>query len=284
MTKGHGSPEVEAAYTRARELSEALGDVSHLTPSLFGLWRHFVGRGDCHASLDLGQQLLDLSKRTSDVPGQVLGHYGLGYTLFCRGALEESLSHLEAGAELYDPSLRKTLGFRLGQDPGVACLSYGALALWVLGYPDAAMQRSQEAIKLADALAHPFSRAYALSLAAQVAQLRGDAEAALAFSERAIPISREQGFAVWLASPTIFRGWARVKTGKLESGIAEMRNGIDAIRAAGMEMRRPLYLSLLIEGEYCCGSRTGGTRADRRSDVGYATRWGNDGRSQSNIG
>jgi adenylate cyclase len=253
ITKGHGSPEVEATYTRARELSEALGDASHLIPSLFGLWRHFVGRGDCHASLDWGRQLLELSERSGNVPGQVLGHYALGYTLFCRGALEESLTHLETGAKLYDPSLRDALGFRLGQDPGVACLSYGALTLWALGHPDAAMRRSQEAIELADALAHPFSRAYALSLAAQVAQLRGDAEATMALSERAIAISREQGFAVWLASPTIFRGWARAKAGELESGIEEMRNGIDAIRSAGMEMRRPLYLGLLIEGNIAAG-------------------------------
>ncbi|MFT5394118.1 MAG: putative ATPase, partial [Gammaproteobacteria bacterium] len=106
MTKGHGSSEVEAAYTSALELSESLGDTSHLTPSLFGLWRHAVGRGDCNISGDLGQQLLELSDRSGNLPGQVLGHYGLGYTLFCRGSLEESLAHLEAGAELYALSLR----------------------------------------------------------------------------------------------------------------------------------------------------------------------------------
>jgi len=45
------------------------------------------------------------------------------------------------------------------QDPGVACLSYMALALWPLGYPDLALKRSQEALTLAQELAHPFSLA-----------------------------------------------------------------------------------------------------------------------------
>ena len=53
-----------------------------------------------------------------------------------------------------------------GQDPGVACLSYAAWALWFLGYPDQALKRSHEALTLAQELSHPFSLAFALSFAA----------------------------------------------------------------------------------------------------------------------
>jgi hypothetical protein len=50
--------------------------------------------------------------------------------------------------------MRDNLSFRLGQDPGVACLSYCALALWVLGYPDQAKRTTLKAVKLADGISH----------------------------------------------------------------------------------------------------------------------------------
>ena len=39
----------------------------------------------------------------------------------------------------------------------MGCRVFAALALWVLGYPDQALQRGQEAITLARELSHPFS-------------------------------------------------------------------------------------------------------------------------------
>ena len=45
------------------------------------------------------------------------------------------------------------------------CLVYAAWTQWMLGYPDTALARSQEALTLAHQQAHPFSLAYALVFA-----------------------------------------------------------------------------------------------------------------------
>jgi predicted ATPase len=37
VTKGFAAPEVEQAYTRARELCQQMGDISKLFPVLYGL-------------------------------------------------------------------------------------------------------------------------------------------------------------------------------------------------------------------------------------------------------
>ena len=39
---------------------------------------------------------------------------------------------------------------------GILCLHFASIALQVLGYPDQALARSQEALALAEALSHPF--------------------------------------------------------------------------------------------------------------------------------
>ncbi len=253
MTKGHGAPEVGDTYTRARELCQKVGDTLQIVPALFGMWRFYIGRGDCSVTRDLGRQLLDLGKGADNTPATILGHYGLGFALFCYGEPKEARVQLEDGYRLYDRRLRESLSFRLGQDPGVACLSYCALALWVLGYPDQAKHKTQEALTLADELSHPFSSAYALSLACQVLQLRGDVDEVRKLSEAAISISREQGFSVWIASPTIFRGWALSRQGDATGGVEETREGLLAIIDAGMEMRRPFYLSLVAEANILAG-------------------------------
>ena len=250
MTKGHAAPDVGRAYARARELCEKVENAPEIVPALFGLWRYYVGRGDCNVTRDLGRQILDIGEAAGDQASIVLGRYGLGYALFCHGQLELAEEQLKAGYQAYDQRMRADISYRLGQDPGVACLAYSALALWVLGYPERARLRIQDALALADDLSHHFSQAYARSLACQIMQLRGEVAKVQAMSDHAIEIAREQGFGVWVASPTIFRGWAQSQIdglGGADGGAGEAAAAAEAIVTAGMSMRRPYYLALVAE-------------------------------------
>ena len=121
------------------------------------------------------------------------------------------------------------------------------VALWLLGYPDQALQRSQEALTLAQELSHPFSLAFALYFAAMLHQFRREAQAAQERAEAAMALATEQGFAFWLAWGTILRGWALAEQGQGEEGIAQMRQGLAACRATGAELYRPYFLALLAE-------------------------------------
>ena len=57
--------------------------------------------------------------------------------------------------EFYDPqqhSPNRSLVFRAGQDPGVACTVHAAWTLWLLGYPGRAAARMREALTFARSL------------------------------------------------------------------------------------------------------------------------------------
>ena len=73
--------------------------------------------------------------------------------------------YLEEGIVLHNPRWLRVHAVRYGQDPGVACRAYAGVTLGWLGYPDQALQRSHEALTLAQEVAHPFSRGYALFIA-----------------------------------------------------------------------------------------------------------------------
>jgi predicted ATPase len=116
-----------------------------------------------------------------------------------------------------------------------------------LGYPDQALQRSREALALAQELAHPFSLAFALNWAATVHQFRREWRATQERSEELIALSTEQGFALWVLFATVLHGWALAEQGQQEEGMAQMRRGANAWRATGAEVDRSYFLALLAE-------------------------------------
>jgi predicted ATPase len=72
---------------------------------------------------------------------------------------------VEQAMALYDRQKHRSHAFVYGQDPGVACRSFAAWPIWVLGYPEQALRSANEALTLAQELTHPFSLAFALILA-----------------------------------------------------------------------------------------------------------------------
>jgi predicted ATPase len=245
--KGQSSPDTERAYARARELCHQMGETPQLFPVLYGLFRFHMNRAELQATRELGEQLFSLAKRTQDPALLLEAHRVLGQTMFWLGEMAPARAHFEQGMALYDPQQHRSHAFVYGQDPGVACQSFGAMPIWVLGYPDQARQSTHEALTLAEELTHPFSLVYALALAALVHQFRREGQAVQGRAETLMTLSTEQGFPHWLAYGTILRGWALTAQGEGAEGIAQMRQGLAALRATGAELHRPYFLALLAE-------------------------------------
>jgi predicted ATPase len=245
--KGFGASEVERAFFRARELCRQVGDTPQLFLVLRGLAAFYLVRADYKITQELGEQSLRLAQHLQEPLLLVGAHLERGGTLFSLGEFVQALKHLEQGIALYDPQKYRSHAFLHGQDLGVSCLSRATSVLWMLGYPDQALKKSQEAIALAQEVSHPQSLAYALSFAAECHRLRREGQAAHERAEAALALSTEQGFAIWAAGATILRGWALAEQGQVEEGSAQMCQGLAAWQATGAEMGRPQFLGTLAE-------------------------------------
>jgi class 3 adenylate cyclase/DNA-binding winged helix-turn-helix (wHTH) protein/predicted ATPase len=241
-TRGYGAPEVEQAYTRARELCQQVGDTPQLFPTLLGLTAFYMVRAEYQTARTFGEQCLSLAQGSHDLARIAEIQPLLGLIVFLLGEFVPALAGLEQGIALYN---RQQPRFWI--DKGVGSLSAAAWTLWVLGYPDQALRRSLEAIALAQDVAHPFSLGFALFFAAQLHQHRREVQATQARAEAAITLSRAQGFPTWLANGTILQGWALAVQGQGEAGVAQIRQGLAAHRATGEEIERPYFLALLVE-------------------------------------
>jgi predicted ATPase len=245
--KGFAFPDTERAYARARELCQQVGETPQLFPVLHGLFRIHMSRAELQATRELAEELFSLAQRAQDSALLLESHRVLGQTMFWLGENVPAREHLEQGMALYDPQQHRSHAFLYGQDPGVACQSFAAWPIWVLGYPDRALQSIHEALTLAQEFTHPFSLAFALTMALLLHQFRREAQAVQERAEAVIAISTEQGFPFWLAYGTILRGWALTAQGQGAEGIAQVRQGLVAHRVTRSELQRPYFLALLAE-------------------------------------
>jgi predicted ATPase/DNA-binding SARP family transcriptional activator len=245
--RGYGARELGEAYTRARELGEKVGDPHQLFLVLYGLWGHNLVRSELRTSQKLAEECLTLAHEVA-VPAFLMeAHRMTDETAFYRGEFASARTHFEQSLALYDRYEHRAHAAIYGQDPGVALLSHGCCILWHLGYPDQALERSKEAIALAEEQTHPFSLAFALCYSAMLHQYRREEQAVQELAEAAINLSTEQGFVFWLAQASFLRAWALVGQGQAAEGISAMRQSLDDWRAIGTEFLVAYTSALLAE-------------------------------------
>ncbi len=249
-TKGYAAPEVERVYTRARELARAIGDLPQKFPVLFGLWRFHLVRGEYAAAGEMTEKLQRLSECMPGSQQFLPAQQALGLTAFRLGAFADARAHLERAVDLYDPSIHGPENAQgvIGQDPGVASLAFLAWMLWHLGYPDQALQRSQEAVTLAREISHPYSLVFALHFGTSVHRFRREGALAQTQAEGVAALASEQGFPYFHAAGTYLRGWALAEQGHVEEGIADMLEGQRIWQESGI--RQLGQVSLLLAEAY----------------------------------
>jgi predicted ATPase/class 3 adenylate cyclase len=245
--KSVAAPEVERAYTRARELCARLGDPPELITALLGLRITHLVRGELRRAYELAEQILRRAQGTHDQALLLCARYSIGAISFWMGEFLPAREHLEIAIAFYDPERDRPLVPYGEADSGVQCLSSAALTLWHLGYPDQALKRGNEALALAQVLSHPLSLALGQLWVGVLRQYRREARAAQETAEGLIALSAERGFTLWLAAATGLRGWAMARQGRNEEGIAQIQEGLAASRATGAELWRPYFLCLLAE-------------------------------------
>ncbi len=245
--KGFADPQVGHAYTRARELCREDSETVELFSILRGLWEFHELRGEYQAGLDLARQLLTLAERGANRADLLVAHEVMGDTQLWIGDFGATRMHMDHAFTLYDPRQHDAHVFRYGYDLGVACLCFGAWALWFLGYPGEAMRRAEAGVTLARKLGHPFTFAFALLFLAQLHSYRHEADSTRELTAEVMAISAKQNFPMLLNQAAIIQGWALADQGHAVEAITQIRQGMLEWKAMGQELERSHFLGLLAE-------------------------------------
>jgi predicted ATPase len=258
-TKGTGAHEMERAYARARVLCAQVRETPQLFAALRGLCRFYYSRGELRTARELGEDLWHRAQRAA-VPTHLLeAHSALGHTLYLQGDFAAALPHCTQGMALTDLPQQRVQRASHALADGVVCLFTAAHTLWCLGFPDQAVQRSQECLVLAQVLEQPLSLAVAQEYAAGLHYRRREVPAVQAQADALLALAMAQGFPLMVGHGIFWRGYALAMQGQGEAGLAQMRQGLAAAVATGQEGRRA-YLLILAEVAGSIGQAAEGLR------------------------
>jgi predicted ATPase len=225
-TKGFAAPDTKAAIEQARlyiEQAETLGEPPEdpllLLSVLYGFWAAgFVAfKGD--VIRDLAAQFLALAERQAATASLMQGHRLMGISLICTGDIAEGQAHLDRAIALYNPAEHRPLATRFGFDSGVSILIWRSLSLWMLGYPAAALESVNEALKEAHKIGHVTTLMFALQYTSLAYILCGDYAAANAQTGELSALTDEKGAVFWKVAATILEGCILAVTNKAPTAV-----------------------------------------------------------------
>jgi class 3 adenylate cyclase/predicted ATPase len=247
--KGNASSETRAAVDRAGALFEeadALGEAPEdaLLPFsvLYGFWvANFVAfNGD--RLWERAKQFMALAqKQGGDVP-LVIGHRIMGNSALFMGDIAQARTHYDRGIALYDPAAHRLLTTRFGYEAGVAVLCYRTLAVWLLGYPQAALADARRALDTSREMGQVINLMLALGPGVWSQIYCGEYASAITQTAEILALAEEKGTVFGKAIGLMNRGWLHALTGEPVKAIETMTAGLAAYRSAGSTVWFPLFL------------------------------------------
>jgi class 3 adenylate cyclase/predicted ATPase len=250
--KGYAAPETKAGAERARlliEQAEALGEPPEdpllLFSVLYSFWVANYNAFNGDVMRELAAKFLALAEKQEATVPVMIGHRLMGVSLLFTGDIAEGRARHSQALALYDPAQHRPLATRFGQDVRVSILSYRSWAMWMLGYPEAALADADYALKDARDISQAATLMYALFHTSWTHINCGDYATANAVVDALVALADEKGALLWKAFGMIHQGCVSALTGKASDAVHMISSGIAALRSKGTTMWAPLHLSFL---------------------------------------
>jgi predicted ATPase len=128
---------------------------------------------------------------------------------------------------------------------GVTSLCFRSLALWLLGYPEAALADTQHALRLTRQIGQVATLMFALNLVSRIYIECGNYSAARKLVNELIALATKKDSLFWNAYGTTIHGVLLAMTGEVSNSVQTLTTGMMALRSTGATVFTPSYLSYL---------------------------------------
>ena len=207
-----------------------------------------AGRVD--QAYDAAERIRDLAGSTSDPDAALIADMVSLQSCFSTGRFPESLAYCESFLDAYAPERHRELADTYSNDLELVCLVHQAIANYIVGRADRAVDISDRIVSLVDEIDHPYSVAWASTWGAVPDVLRGDLQRATERVARGRRIAEEHDYAYVSAMARMLDGWLHSRAGSADA-LDEIEGGLEAFRLTGAEIVVPffevLHAELLLE-------------------------------------
>jgi class 3 adenylate cyclase/predicted ATPase len=250
--KGLSSAEVKAAIERARVLIEeadALGEAPEnpllLYSVLYGTWVANAAAFNGDALLTLAAQFLALAEKQGAAVPLMIGHTIMAFSLLSTGNPAHGRRHCDHALALHDPAVHRPLAMLFGQDPRTANLVLRSMALWFLGYPEAALADANLSVNEARDTGEAGTLFQALCHAIVTHFLCGNFTTAEKLANELFTLADEQDAVMWKPSALLYRGWVLAVTDRASEAVQLITPALATYQSSGSTALSPVGLSML---------------------------------------
>jgi predicted ATPase/DNA-binding winged helix-turn-helix (wHTH) protein len=238
------SPAGEASLVQALQLAQGLEDAVSQLLLLIAIYRYKLRRGDWRELRDLTSRCEAVAGQVDDPLANVMVNSISAVTCHHLGEHVEALQHAKF-ARSYTAHSSRLNANAFSHAHRVTPLSVRARSLWMLGYPDQAVEASREAIKEAEKeaedLNHPAAIVFSLMHNAVVFLYTGDWQTADEWIRRIIVDATTYAMTPCHSIAIGYQGVLAVRLGEPLRGTELLQTAVARLRADGWEgYRRPL--------------------------------------------
>ncbi len=246
VLRGVSSAERLQNSERVCELSEQLGDTSALLRGLFNMGMVYIHRREARRAQEIVSRCLKLAEQNQDHEVLLSVYYLEACCAQISGDLVQASSRFNDLMQLV-VSPPQLAGAGISPiNPFAATPIMSAVVQHELGRPDEALKLTDEALRRARQLKHPYTLVMVMRLATQLRHQRGEDKAAQQLAEEASALSEEHGFREQSAFGRPFRGWPISGFSQAEQMIAELEPLVELVpsptQKAVLGMLAQLYM------------------------------------------
>lgn len=246
--RGWAAEEIGRNTGAILRLAKSRGNSRSLLLGLWWMWTNTITQGRIADSLAWAQRLIEEGDETEDVELQIFGPAATMVSRFFLGQLPEASAQADRVLALYLPESADRWIQLTGHDLRTFVGVYACQWIWMQGYPDRALQVSDESRAHARAVGHAFNLVWALTFGAYAFAYRREPERLLECIDAADCLAREQGLSfIYQVSVPQATGLAQLQQGRPLAAIPALRRGIEGWTHVGGGVRIPYLKSALAE-------------------------------------
>jgi class 3 adenylate cyclase/tetratricopeptide (TPR) repeat protein len=226
-----GELEIGLGHLRDAEgLAKELGDLRRQGWIAAYMSEHARLTGHAADARAFAQSAQTIAERLEDFPLRIAGNYYLGTAYYTSGNYRQADEFFPKILRLLEGDLiRERCG--LAGFPAPSSNGFWAWALAERGEFDQGAARGQEAVRLSEALDHPYSLALSCSALARVHCVRGQFDQAIRVAERGVTVAREWNLAFHSVIATDQLGHAYALSGRVAEGLSLLHEALTAMES-----------------------------------------------------
>jgi class 3 adenylate cyclase/tetratricopeptide (TPR) repeat protein len=230
----------------AQTLAEALRDERRLGRAFAYLAEYFRLTGELDHAVESGERALAVATTLGDFPLQVMANIFLGTAYHALGGYRRAVDCFRRNvASLAGDLIRERFG--MTGLPAVMSRTWLVWCLADLGAFDEGATRGEEAVRLAEAVDHPFSLTQAFFALGELYLRKGDLHQAIPVLERSLELCQIANILTWFPTVAATLGYAYTLAGRIAEALPLLQQAAAQDTSRGISAGHARWVAYLSE-------------------------------------